>query len=329
MEQTAQRRCRWLAVCTSIAILCGASLTSALAAASGSEPEPPGETLAPTTVSPPSGESAVHGPIEASAAGGAVDYVINLESTPRPADLSSVPELPGSEHYRLYTTQFEKDGQTWHRLRLGFFASERDARQALEAVRALYPQAWIAKVSPGEAEVAAQAAIREAASPREVPGTTIPGAAASAAEDTAEVPEILTLKEAADFLRVDPLVLKDMARRQEVPSRRIGVYWRFSRSALRAWLAGADVDTAELFAAPPAVSGAVGQASVGLPGGSRQGEPLSPEAMSRITAAGTTTAAADEVPEADSEEEPIGEAPEERTAEDVLPARAARAAHPR
>jgi excisionase family DNA binding protein len=149
--------------------------------------------------------------------------------------------------------------------------------------------------------------------------------AAAAAEDTAAVPEILTLKEAAAFLRVDLLILKDMLRRQEVPGRRIGVYWRFSRSALRAWLAGADVDTAELFAAPPAVSGTVGQASVGLPGGSQQGEPLSPDTMSRITAAGTTLAqgetpppADEEGPETDSEEEPIGEAPEERTAEDVF-----------
>ena len=59
-----------------------------------------------------------------------------------------------------------------------------------------------------------------------------------AAEDTAAVPEVLTLKEAAEFLHVDPLVLKDMARRQAIPGRRIGVYWRFSRSALVAWLAG-------------------------------------------------------------------------------------------
>ncbi len=98
-----------------------------------------------------------------------------------------------------------------------------------------------------EAEVAAQATIREAASPSEGPGLTIPGAAASG--DTAAVPEVLTLDEAADFLRVDPLVLKNMARRLEVPGRRIGVYWRFSRSALRAWLAGAEVGTAELYGA--------------------------------------------------------------------------------
>ena len=83
--------------------------------------------------------------------------------------------------------------------------------------------------------------------------------APAAAHDAAALPEILTLEEAADFLRVDPLVLKDMAHRQEVPGRRIGVTWRFSRSALRAWLAGAEVGTAELFGAPPEISGTVGQ----------------------------------------------------------------------
>jgi excisionase family DNA binding protein len=89
-------------------------------------------------------------------------------------------------------------------LRLGFFESERDARQVLETLRAEYPQAWVATASPGEA------------STFEVPAD----------------PEVLTLKEAAAFLQVDPLVLKDMVRRQGIPGRRIGVRWRFSRSAL-------------------------------------------------------------------------------------------------
>ena len=145
-----------------------------------------------------------------------------------------------------------------------------------------------------------------------------------AAEDTAPVPEVLTLKEAAEFLHVDPLVLKDMARRQEIPSRRIGVYWRFSHSALVAWLAGADVETAELYADALQRSGAAGATGLASRADFLEGAPLSPEAMSRVTAAGTrlaqeeTPPPADEASEAASEEEPIGEAPEERTAEDVF-----------
>ncbi len=175
MEQTVQRRRRWRAVCASLAILCCASLTSAPAAPVGPGHEPPGETLEPTTTSSPSAEAATSG----LAGGGTLAYIINLESSLQPVSPSSVVELPGFEHYRLYTTQFEKDGKTWHRLRLGFFASERDARQALEALRSLYPRAWVAKVSPGEAKVSAQVAIRETAPLHEVPGLTTPGAAAS------------------------------------------------------------------------------------------------------------------------------------------------------
>ncbi len=236
MAQEAQRRCRWVAVCASVAILCGGLLALS-----------------------PSVEAASHQPVRDETP----SYTINLESTPRPAAPSSVPDLPGFEHYRLYTTQFEKDGQTWHRLRMGFFASEGDARHVLEALRAEYPQAWVAKVSPGEAEVTGRP-------------DTAPSADTAVSEVSAAVPEILTLKEAAEFLRVDPFVLKDMARRQAVPARRIGVYWRFSRSALRAWLAGAEVDTAELFAAAPTVSGALVKRVWGRPAVRNRASPCRP-----------------------------------------------------
>ena len=148
-----------------------------------------------------------------------------------------------------------------------------------------------------------------------------------AADDAAAVPEILTLTEAAELLRVDPLVLKDMARRREVPGRRIEVQWRFSRSALLAWLAGADVGTAKLYGTELEKSGTAGQASPGPPSGARQGEPLSPEAMSRVTAAGTTPAQEETTPPSEQKappseqkapEQPIGEAPKERTAEEVF-----------
>ena len=101
MEREAQPQCRWLAVCASVAILCGGLLAA-----------------------PPSVEAASHEPVGDETP----IYTINLESTPRPADPSPFAERLGLEQYRVYTTQFEKDGRTWHRLRLGFFESERDAR---------------------------------------------------------------------------------------------------------------------------------------------------------------------------------------------------------
>ncbi len=50
--------------------------------------------------------------------------------------------------------------------------------------------------------------------------------------------EAMTLEEAARFLRIAPEELESLALRDQVPARRIGAQWRFSRSALAAWLAG-------------------------------------------------------------------------------------------
>ncbi len=54
------------------------------------------------------------------------------------------------------------------------------------------------------------------------------------------VGEILTLPEAATFVRVSPKTLGDLARNGEVPAKKVGREWRFLRSALEAWLIGQD-----------------------------------------------------------------------------------------
>jgi excisionase family DNA binding protein len=54
----------------------------------------------------------------------------------------------------------------------------------------------------------------------------------------ASSPDVLTLDEAANLLRVDTPALRRLASRGDVPARRIGRDWRFSRAALLAWLAG-------------------------------------------------------------------------------------------
>jgi excisionase family DNA binding protein len=50
--------------------------------------------------------------------------------------------------------------------------------------------------------------------------------------------EVLTLGEAAGLLRLEEIVVREAAARDELPGRRIGEHWRFSREALLAWLAG-------------------------------------------------------------------------------------------
>jgi hypothetical protein len=54
---------------------------------------------------------------------------------------------------RIYSSAVEIDGKTWHRLRLGFFASEADAADALSGLVHAFPDAWIAQVSPREREM--------------------------------------------------------------------------------------------------------------------------------------------------------------------------------
>ncbi len=51
-------------------------------------------------------------------------------------------------------------------------------------------------------------------------------------------PEVLTLPEAAAFLRVGEPELAAALERGEVPARRLGEEWRLSRTALLAWLGG-------------------------------------------------------------------------------------------
>ena len=54
----------------------------------------------------------------------------------------------------------------------------------------------------------------------------------------AEPSEVLTLGEAAELLRVDESVARELAEAGELPGRRLGEEWRFARSAVLAWLAG-------------------------------------------------------------------------------------------
>jgi excisionase family DNA binding protein len=64
----------------------------------------------------------------------------------------------------------------------------------------------------------------------------------------AEEPDILTLQEAAEFLRVPPLTMQRQVKAGRVPGRRIGKEWRFSRSVLIKWMAsGPDRHDLELY----------------------------------------------------------------------------------
>ena len=55
----------------------------------------------------------------------------------------------------------------------------------------------------------------------------------------APAPEVLTLEEAAELLRVDPQTLLARAQAGELPGRELDGEWRFRREALLEWLGSA------------------------------------------------------------------------------------------
>ncbi|NOY62901.1 MAG: hypothetical protein GXP10_07105 [Gammaproteobacteria bacterium] len=78
-------------------------------------------------------------------------YSINLESSLVQFDhIEAPPDIDLFKRNRLYTTQFIKDGETWYRLRLGFFNSYKEAESAKKYLLKRYPRAWTTAVQPSE-----------------------------------------------------------------------------------------------------------------------------------------------------------------------------------
>jgi len=55
-----------------------------------------------------------------------------------------------------------------------------------------------------------------------------------------EEPPVLTAEQAAELLQVGAGAVVELAEQGELPGRRVGGEWRFSRAAVLAWLGGAD-----------------------------------------------------------------------------------------
>ncbi len=136
-------------------------------------------------------------------------------------------------------------------------------------------------------------------------GTIASSTWAAQSDAPPRAPEVLTLVEAARLLRVEPGALERLAEADDVPARRVAGAWRFNKQALLAWLNG---DWALIVTTVPPTA-----------------DPLSAEDMTDIAGAGTSYAQADGSSRGDNDAladddggAPIGEAPEERTAEEVF-----------
>ena len=91
-----------------------------------------------------------------------------------------------------------------------------DSREGLERLRAAAADRRIAVTLPGE-------------------GVTVGRHAFTPAPPA----EVLTAAQAAELLQVEEAEVLALAGRGELPGRRIGEHWRFSRTALLAWLGAA------------------------------------------------------------------------------------------
>jgi len=89
-------------------------------------------------------------------------YAINLLSSLKQFDPSTLPRLDVFKKYRLYTTHFKKDGRNWHALRLGFFPTKKAAQKVVDSLRGLFRGAWVITVLRREREESALLAIAPA-----------------------------------------------------------------------------------------------------------------------------------------------------------------------
>lgn len=83
------------------------------------------------------------------------DYMINLQSTREPVDDDVLESIPVDADHWVYVSDIRVDGVLWHRLRIGFYASETEAKAALESLAASFPRAWVGRAEPREIELAA------------------------------------------------------------------------------------------------------------------------------------------------------------------------------
>jgi excisionase family DNA binding protein len=94
-------------------------------------------------------------------------------------------------------------------------------------------------VDPGSAEkLDALRALGEAARPRRViiEAAADPLAVGQHSFRPSDPPEVLTARQVADLLQADEATVTSLAEAGDLPGRRLGEHWRFSRQAVLDWL---------------------------------------------------------------------------------------------
>lgn len=84
----------------------------------------------------------------------AADFAINLRSAMAAVDPVAEAQGIAQSGQVVYVSDLKLDDQVWHRLRLGFFATEAEANASLKQLRARFPGAWVSRISATERSTA-------------------------------------------------------------------------------------------------------------------------------------------------------------------------------
>jgi hypothetical protein len=79
-----------------------------------------------------------------------VPFAVQLEWSPTPIDIRSIPPLAIFRAYTLYTVGCQFEGRRWYGLRLGFFTDVLSAKQVAQYVRAEFKSVAVVPVSNRE-----------------------------------------------------------------------------------------------------------------------------------------------------------------------------------
>ncbi|MDH4230125.1 MAG: SPOR domain-containing protein [Nitrospirota bacterium] len=116
------------------------------------------------------------------------EYVIQLRMDKSPVDGAALPDLSALRKYRLYENSFRKGGNTWYRLRVGFFKDAASADRVRRSLLKQFPDAWVTRADASERKASgthivsvgrAAAASRAAAA---VPPAAVPAATPAASD---------------------------------------------------------------------------------------------------------------------------------------------------
>ncbi|MBW2244772.1 MAG: SPOR domain-containing protein [Deltaproteobacteria bacterium] len=103
----------------------------------------PSEATRPATEVAPSAPSSAH-------VNTAHPFALQLFAAPSNEALPQVDPAGLEPGLRVYRVPFFQEGVPWHRLRMGFFATEDDARAAQEGLAPDFPTAWVVRVAVAE-----------------------------------------------------------------------------------------------------------------------------------------------------------------------------------